>query len=65
MTKYNKEVGQLAGFHNILRGEDGYLTRNENQIQVQQLEEYIEDRYDQMGLKDNEEREYSFYVQVI
>ena len=62
MTKYNKEVGWLAGSHNILRDEDGYLTRDESQIQVRHLDEYIEDRYDQMGLKDNEGREYSFYV---
>ena len=62
MTKYNKEVGWLAGSYNILRDKNGYLTRDENQIQVRQLEEYIEDRYDQMGLKDNEEREYSFYI---
>ena len=62
MIKYNKEVGWLAGSYNILQDEDGYLTHNESQIQVQHLEEYIEDRYDQMGLKDNEGREYSFYV---
>ena len=34
MIKYNKEVGWLAGSHNILRDEDGYLTHNENQIQT-------------------------------
>ena len=62
MIKYNKEVGWLAGSYNILWDKDGYLTRDESQIQVRQLKEYIEDKYDQIGLKNKEEREYSFYV---
>ena len=62
MTKYNKEVGWLAGSHNILQDEDDYLIRDESQIQTRQIDEYVEDRYDQMGLKDKKEREYSFYI---
>ena len=62
MTKYNKEVGWLVGSCNILWDEDDYLTRDESQIPVRRIEKYIEDRYDQMGLKNEEEREYSFYV---
>ena len=52
----------MVGSHNILRDEDGYLTCNESQIQTWQIDEYVEDRYDQIGLKDEEGREYSFYV---
>ena len=62
MTKYNKEVGWLVGSCNILRDEDDYLTRDKSQIPVRRIEKYVEDRYDQMGLKDKEGREYSFYV---
>ena len=62
MTKYNKEVGWLANSYNILRDEDGYLTRDESQIQTWQIDEYVEDRYDQMGLKNKKRKEYSFYV---
>ena len=62
MTKYNKEVGWLTGSCNILRDEDDYLTRDESQIPVRRIEKYVEDRYDQMDLKDEEGTECSFYV---
>ena len=62
MTKYNKKVSWLVGSYNIFRDEDDYLTWNESQISVWCIEKYIENKYDQMGLKDKEEKEYSFYV---
>ena len=62
MIKYNEEVSWLTSSCNILRDKDNYLTRNKSQIPVRQIDEYVEDRYDQMGLKDDQERKYSFYI---
>ena len=52
----------MAGSYNVLRDKDDYLIRDKKQIQVWHIDEYVENRYDQIGLKDKEEREYSFYV---
>ena len=44
-------VKKTLGLYNILRDEDDYLTQDESQISVWYIEKYVEDRYDQMGLK--------------